>query len=451
MLEKINTSMLELKGLDCFFTSSKGNNISNNEKAFLNCLKQAKSNTSKTDGKNNLPKDLKPVKMVSKEETIKNKSTKDKTNVVMDKEKEEVFEELEGINEQIVAIILNLMELNKINEIENVEVIEEDAVQLLEEIESFVMKVENELDNNVDLEFSEENIELLQNVTNNLTKVKDLLLNPENEFVKQLDENIVSKMETQILEFEEKLKPVMNKTPSLAINNEMLSKVDSEEQEELDNTKVFSTDDEIVFEKKETQDIKVEEKTEVPEEKLEENKLNTSESFEEFPAVNTKAEQTFDKKADNIINKEIKVPKEEVLKQIIDKGKAIINSEKSEIRIKLKPEILGDLVLKVELEKGAVVAKAIVDNYRVKELLEANIYQLKEGLEEQGMEIKAFEVQVGSNSDFEKQNRQNTFSNSKKKKIKIKQLDLDDLNLYEENTISYGPSIGSESKLDLMA
>lgn len=446
MLENIKSSMLELKGLDCFFSSSRGNNISKNEKDFLNCLKQAKSNISESSVENNLPKDIKPVKMESKGETIKNKSTKDKTNVVIDEEeKEEIFEELEGINEQIVAIILNLIELNKTNEMENVEVIEEDAVQLLEELESFVMN------SNVDLEISEENIELLKNVTDNLTKVKDLVLDSENEFVKQLDENIVSKLETQILELEEKLKPVMNKIPSLEVKNEMLTKVESEEKEELDNTKAISTDEEIIFEKKEIPEIKVEEKTEVPEEKLEENKLNTSDSFEELSSINTKTEQIFDKKVDNIINKEIEVPKEEVLKQIIDKGKAIIDSEKSEIRIKLKPEILGDLVLKVELEKGAVVAKAIVDNYRVKELLEANIYQLKEGLEKQGMEIKAFEVQVGSNSDFEKQNRQNTFNNSKKKKIKMKQLDLDDLNLYEESTISYGPSIGSESKLDLMA
>ncbi len=141
----------------------------------------------------------------------------------------------------------------------------------------------------------------------------------------------------------------------------------------------------------------------------------------------------------------------EINGQIIDKGKAIITNDKSEVKIKLKPEILGELVLKIELEKGVVVAKALVDNYRVKELLETNMYQLKEGLEEQGVKIKTFEVQVGSNTDFEKQNRQSTFNNGKKKKVKIKQLDLEDMNVYEENTVSYSPSIGNESTLDLLA
>ena len=244
----------------------------------------------------------------------------------------------------------------------------------------------------------------------------------------------------------------MNKIVTKEAKNELILEVDNQEnQEELDDTKPFSTDEETIFETNETPVIKGEEKTEVAEEKLEEHEFNMEESFEEPPIINTKSEQNFDGKVDKIQSKEVEIPKDEVLKQIIDKGKAIISDEKSEIRIKLKPEILGELVLKIELEKGVVVAKVLVDNYRVKELLETNIYQLKEGLEEQGVEIKTFEVQVGSNSDFEKENRQNTFKNGKNKKVKIKKLDLDDLNVYEENTVSYSPSTVNESKLDLMA
>ena len=108
-------------------------------------------------------------------------------------------------------------------------------------------------------------------------------------------------------------------------------------------------------------------------------------------------------------------------------------------------------MLKVEVEKGVVVAKAMVDNYRVKELLEANIYQLKEGLEEQGLDIKTFEVQVGTNSNFENQKREKYSSNGKNKKIKIKKLDLSNLSTYEENNVFNNENITQEGSLDLMA
>lgn len=449
MLENINTAILDVKGLDSLFTTTKNNNISNNDKDFLNCLKKAKSNVLKSDKGNSLPKDLKLGKTEEKREVSKNKTTKDKDNIL---DVEENFEDLECINGQILSLIVNLMALSEKDETVNMEELEEECIQLLQALEPYVMSMENELNNNVVQNFSKEDIELIQTVFDNLTEIKDLILDSENDFEKQLNQNIVSEIERQVLEFEQKLEPIMNKIVTKEAKNELILEVDNQEnQEELDDTKPFSTDEETIFETNETPVIKGEEKTEVAEEKLEEHEFNMEESFEEPPIINTKSEQNFDGKVDKIQSKEVEIPKDEVLKQIIDKGKAIISDEKSEIRIKLKPEILGELVLKIELEKGVVVAKVLVDNYRVKELLETNIYQLKEGLEEQGVEIKTFEVQVGSNSDFEKENRQNTFKNGKNKKVKIKKLDLDDLNVYEENTVSYSPSTVNESKLDLMA
>ena len=449
MLENINTAILDVKGLDSLFTTTKNNNISNNDKDFSNCLKEAKSNVLKSDKGNSLPKDLKLGKTEEKREVSKNKSTKDKDNIL---DVERKFEDLECINGQIQELIANLMALSEKDETVNIEELEEEYIQLLQALEPYVMSMENELNNNVVQNFSKEDIELIQTVFDNLTEIKDLILDSENDFEKQLNQNIVSEIERQVLEFEQKLEPIMNKIVTKEAKNELILEVDNQEnQEELDDTKPFSTDEETVYETNETPVIKGEEKTEVAEEKLEEHEFNMEESFEEPPIINTKSEQNFDGKVDKIQSKEVEIPKDEVLKQIIDKGKAIISDEKSEIRIKLKPEILGELVLKIELEKGVVVAKVLVDNYRVKELLETNIYQLKEGLEEQGVEIKTFEVQVGSNSDFEKENRQNTFKNGKNKKVKIKKLDLDDLNVYEENTVSYSPSTVNESKLDLMA
>ena len=370
MLENINTAILDVKGLDSLFTTTKNNNISNNDKDFSNCLKEAKSNVLKSDKGNSLPKDLKLGKTEEKREVSKNKTTKDKDNIL---DVEEIFEDLECINGQILGLIVTLMALSEKDEIINMEELEEECIQLLQALEPFVMSIENELNNNVVQNFSKEDIELIQTVFDNLTEIKDLILDSENDFEKQLNQSIASEIERQVLEFEQKLEPIMNKIVTKEVKNELILGVDN--QEELDDTKPFSTDEETIFETNETPVIKGEEKTEVAEEKLEEHEFNMEESFEEPPIINTKSEQIFDGKVDEIQSKEVEIPKDEVLKQIIDKGKAIISDEKSEIRIKLKPEILGELVLKIELEKGVVVAKVLVDNYRVKELLETNIYQ----------------------------------------------------------------------------
>lgn len=98
-----------------------------------------------------------------------------------------------------------------------------------------------------------------------------------------------------------------------------------------------------------------------------------------------------------------KLDKNSVIEQIIDKAKLIIKDNRSEMKINLKPEILGQLSLKVAVEKGIVTAKAIVENYEVKQLIESNLTQLKDNLEEQGITVQKFDVYVGKDSDSNSQ------------------------------------------------
>lgn len=450
-MENINTTLLDFKRLDNLLRTTKNSNLSSYESDFSSCLKDAKSKVLKDERKTCLGKDLKLVKTDEKKEISKAKPTKDE-DILDVASNEDKFEKLENINEEMQKLIVNLLAFLSNDKTENIEEIEEKCSQLLLELENYVLELENKYKNNVDIELNNEDVELLQTVFDNLDELNDLLIDHKNDFSKEINKELVSKIEKQVIEFEQKLEPVTNKIMTRETKNELILNVDNlEYQEELDNKNTEFHDQDTIAETNDIQVINVDGKTELSKEKLEEHKFDMEESFEEPQIINTKSEQIFDGKIDKIQSKEVEIPKEQVLKQIIDKGKAIITNDKSEVRIKLKPEILGELVLKIELEKGVVVAKALVDNYRVKELLETNMYQLKEGLEEQGVEIKTFEVQVGSNSDFEKQNRQSTFNNGKKKKVKIKQLDLEDINLYEGNTVSYNPSIGNESTLDLMA
>jgi flagellar hook-length control protein FliK len=88
----------------------------------------------------------------------------------------------------------------------------------------------------------------------------------------------------------------------------------------------------------------------------------------------------------------------DVLKQVVEKAKVILNGDKSEMIMDLKPDNLGKLSLKVVTERGMVMARFIAENQQVKEVLETNMQLLKDALEKQGMQIQEFSVSVGQQS-----------------------------------------------------
>ncbi|HSH50731.1 MAG TPA: flagellar hook-length control protein FliK, partial [Bacteroidales bacterium] len=151
-------------------------------------------------------------------------------------------------------------------------------------------------------------------------------------------------------------------------------------------------------------------------------------------------------------NKEFQeINKKIIFEQIVEKAKLIVDDNKQEIRIKLKPDILGELILKMEVEKGEFLAKILVDNYRTKELLEASLHEFKENMKENGLEIKTFEVFVGTNEDFERENRQEFFFNKKPSKLKIKNNGLKEIQAYDETLIDNKIDIYYEGQLNLLA
>lgn len=151
-------------------------------------------------------------------------------------------------------------------------------------------------------------------------------------------------------------------------------------------------------------------------------------------------------------NKEFQeINKKIIFEQIVEKAKLIVDDNKQEIRIKLKPDILGELILKMEVVKGEFLAKILVDNYRTKELLEASLHEFKENMKENGLEIKTFEVFVGTNEDFERENRQEFFFNKKPSKLKIKNNGLKEIQAYDETLIDNKIDIYYEGQLNLLA
>ena len=95
------------------------------------------------------------------------------------------------------------------------------------------------------------------------------------------------------------------------------------------------------------------------------------------------------------------IDKSDVMKQITSKIKTDYENELNEIKLRLTPEHLGELTIKISLERGILSARALVENTNIKQLLEANMSDLKENLKEQGIKFESIDVSVGKDSEFE--------------------------------------------------
>lgn len=140
---------------------------------------------------------------------------------------------------------------------------------------------------------------------------------------------------------------------------------------------------------------------------------------------------------------------EELFQQIVEKLHIIKNQDKQEVRIKLKPDYLGELVLKMELEDGAIDAKLIVDNLQTKEIIESGLLQLREQFENNGLEIKAIEVFIGSNEKFEGERRNRHSFSRNSSRLRINKSVEKELNVYNVGYTGQNAAINYEGRLNL--
>jgi len=85
----------------------------------------------------------------------------------------------------------------------------------------------------------------------------------------------------------------------------------------------------------------------------------------------------------------------DVIEQIMSQVRVTqVGGQFTEMRMTLRPETLGDIVLRVLTQNGIVVAQFEAESQRVKETLEANFNQLRDALEEQGIAFSELSVSV---------------------------------------------------------
>ncbi|MCL2223875.1 MAG: flagellar hook-length control protein FliK [Defluviitaleaceae bacterium] len=86
---------------------------------------------------------------------------------------------------------------------------------------------------------------------------------------------------------------------------------------------------------------------------------------------------------------------QDVIDQIMNQVKLVSSGGQfSEIRMTLKPETLGDIVLRVITHNGIIMAQFEAENQRVKEALESDFNSLRNALEEQGLKFSELSVSV---------------------------------------------------------
>ena len=67
----------------------------------------------------------------------------------------------------------------------------------------------------------------------------------------------------------------------------------------------------------------------------------------------------------------------------------------------LEPENLGKLTLSIAVERGLITAKFTAESYEVKKAIESNFNELRDMLQEKGLDIQNLSVSVGhENKEF---------------------------------------------------
>lgn len=106
-----------------------------------------------------------------------------------------------------------------------------------------------------------------------------------------------------------------------------------------------------------------------------------------------------------------------ILTQVQDGVKASLKvmQDGSEMVMKLKPESLGEVSVKVTVHKNTVTAEMTVQSQIVKEALEASLYDLKNTLKDKGFDVNDIQVSINLGNGYKEQSdsREQRFQNGR--------------------------------------
>lgn len=124
-----------------------------------------------------------------------------------------------------------------------------------------------------------------------------------------------------------------------------------------------------------------------------------------------------------------------VPQQIVEQAKLLQRGTDSQMIIKLNPEHLGQLSLKVSVNgNGGVTATFHTDNAQVRAILETTMTQLRQHLDEQGIKVDNVEVHTGlPDGQLPQDQGQQGFYQQQGQQVRSQQADLQDFEESSEN------------------
>lgn len=124
---------------------------------------------------------------------------------------------------------------------------------------------------------------------------------------------------------------------------------------------------------------------------------------------------------ENTVSEFRQISTSEVIDQIVTKAIINLSDEKTSMQMQLNPNHLGKVGVSVTAEQGIIKGQFVAENQVVKEMLEANLTQLKSQLEEQGIKVDKIEVALSNGTDYfdQKEKQQQEPSSQKNKRSKI--------------------------------
>ncbi len=103
------------------------------------------------------------------------------------------------------------------------------------------------------------------------------------------------------------------------------------------------------------------------------------------------------------VSESVDVQRKEIIAKLADRIRVMVADNRYEISIQLKPESLGRVNLRLEMANGVLNGRIVVQNALVKETVENNLPQLRNSLEQQGIPLSGFSVDVRGGRDFARQ------------------------------------------------
>lgn len=362
-----------------------------------------------------------PVKKVSKDENTEVEDSEALKDEVKEKLKAKTNMTEDQINEILAMMNLTVDDLKEmVNSSEGV-------TKVIEMVQDVIDTLE--IDSQLETSLSNENV---NSITNDLTKMLENLENltqpqtteGEPNFEQKLIQTL-SEVVSQLSELSDDTVPA-NEVRKLLVDAISKNKAETKVIEGVTVQKDVQTTDAIKETKVQAQDLITVESDQNPvvedQDAVQSSGQVKPVSAEGTPAVkeqvNTQVEvqseqvitsddagisihQVIMKQGNNVTVQQTtvqQIPKQEIFSQILEAVKAQVklSDHGSSMIVKLQPEQLGNVELKLNIQKGVVLAELKVENEIVKAAIESNLDDLKQSLNNKGYSINQINVNIDS-------------------------------------------------------